>query len=130
VTQAAIVFGGDAIPIIAFSEHRKDIFDKGDACQTCISLLSVLLERAAYFGRMTTEKSCDLGCKVSLLQDGLANESVACLHRLCRPTFSFYCLRLHSRIGRGPLDLAVVGLLYLDFKLVFWSSSAFCAKNP
>jgi hypothetical protein len=28
VTQAAIEFGGDAIPIIAFSEHRKDIFDK------------------------------------------------------------------------------------------------------
>ena len=45
-------------------------------------------------------------------------------------SFSFYCLRLHSRIGRGPLDLAVVRLLYLDFKLVFWSSSAFCAKTP
>jgi hypothetical protein len=28
VTQAAIEFGGDAIPIVAFSEHRKDIFDE------------------------------------------------------------------------------------------------------
>jgi hypothetical protein len=28
VTQAAIEFSGDAIPIIALSEHRKDIFDK------------------------------------------------------------------------------------------------------
>jgi hypothetical protein len=28
VTQAIIEFGGDTIPIVAFSEHGKDIFDE------------------------------------------------------------------------------------------------------
>jgi hypothetical protein len=35
VTQAAIEFGGDAIPIVAFSEHRKDIFDKDARALEC-----------------------------------------------------------------------------------------------
>src|SRR6266498_3502461 len=61
---------------------REAIRVRGDSCQTCLSLLT-LLQRPANIGRMTSKKSGYLGSEIALLQHSFADESIPGLYDVC-----------------------------------------------